>query len=103
MRNFRSHPTQRRDHYQEPTDKIIAALEAGVTPWRRPWDPNACGGSNVPISQSRFSSPSSVRHPPPEAVGLPALHSRLISTSVALQSRLSGASLGRLEKQLHGP
>jgi len=32
MRNFRGHPTQRRDHYQELTDKIIAALEAGVAP-----------------------------------------------------------------------
>ena len=30
MRNLRSHPTQRRDHYQELTDKIVAALEAGV-------------------------------------------------------------------------
>src|ERR1700722_12372720 len=38
-------PTQRRDHYQELTDRIVAALEAGVAPWRRPWDPNACGGS----------------------------------------------------------
>jgi N-terminal domain of anti-restriction factor ArdC len=38
MRNLRSHPTQRRDHYQELTDKIIAALEAGVAPWRRPWE-----------------------------------------------------------------
>ena len=35
MRNLRSHSTQRRDHYQELTDKIIAALEAGVAPWRR--------------------------------------------------------------------
>jgi antirestriction protein ArdC len=36
MRNLRSHPTQRRDHYQELTDRIVAALEAGVAPWRRP-------------------------------------------------------------------
>jgi antirestriction protein ArdC len=50
MRNLRSHPTQRRDHYQELTDRIIAALEAGVAPWRRPWDPNACGGSNMPVN-----------------------------------------------------
>ena len=50
MRNLRSHPTQRRDHYQELTDKIVAALEAGVAPWRRPWDPNACGGSNMPVN-----------------------------------------------------
>jgi len=28
----------RRDIYQEVTDKIITALEAGTPPWRRPWD-----------------------------------------------------------------
>jgi antirestriction protein ArdC len=50
MRNFRSNPAQRRDHYQELTDRIVAALEAGVAPWRRPWDPNACGGSNMPVN-----------------------------------------------------
>ena len=50
MQNLRNHPTQRSDHYQELTDRIIAALEAGVAPWRRPWDPNACGGSNMPVN-----------------------------------------------------
>jgi antirestriction protein ArdC len=50
MRNFRSNPAQRRDHYQELTDKIVAALEAGTAPWRRPWDPNACGGSTTPVN-----------------------------------------------------
>ena len=50
MRNLHSHPTQRRDHYQELTDRIVAALEAGVAPWRRPWDPSACGGSNTPVN-----------------------------------------------------
>ena len=50
MRNLRSHPTQRRDHYQELTNKIMAALEAGVAPWRRRWDPNACGGSTTPVN-----------------------------------------------------
>jgi antirestriction protein ArdC len=47
---MRNPPTQRRDHYQELTDKIIAALEAGVAPWRRPWDPNACGASTTPVN-----------------------------------------------------
>ena len=28
-----------RDHYAEVTNKIIEALESGVVPWRRPWDP----------------------------------------------------------------
>jgi antirestriction protein ArdC len=32
------------DHYQEVTDRIIAALEAGTSPWRRPWDPDKTGG-----------------------------------------------------------
>ncbi len=50
MRNFRSSPTQRRDHYQELTDKIIAALEAGTAPWRRPWDKNVCGGATAPVN-----------------------------------------------------
>jgi antirestriction protein ArdC len=29
--------TDRRDHYQEVTDKIIAALESGAKPWHQPW------------------------------------------------------------------
>jgi antirestriction protein ArdC len=33
-----------RDHYQEVTDRIIAALEAGTPPWRKPWDPDNAGG-----------------------------------------------------------
>ncbi len=50
MRNFRSSPAQRRDHYQELTDKIIAALEAGTAPWRRPWDKAAAGGVTAPVN-----------------------------------------------------
>jgi len=50
MRNFRNSPAQRRDHYQELTDKIIAALDAGTAPWRRPWDKNACGGATAPVN-----------------------------------------------------
>lgn len=30
----------RRDLYQETTDKIVAALESGTVPWRRPWNPD---------------------------------------------------------------
>ncbi|MGH7996996.1 MAG: ArdC-like ssDNA-binding domain-containing protein, partial [Opitutaceae bacterium] len=37
-------PEVRRDHYQEVTDKIIAALEAGIVPWRKSWDASKCGG-----------------------------------------------------------
>jgi antirestriction protein ArdC len=50
MRNFRSSPAQRRDHYQELTDKIIAALDSGTAPWRRPWDKAAAGGVAAPIN-----------------------------------------------------
>ena len=52
MRNFRSNPAQRRDHDQELTDKIIAALEAGTAPWRRPWDKTACGGATSPVNSA---------------------------------------------------
>lgn len=37
-----------RDHYAEITNQIIAALEAGTPPWRRPWDPNKSGGPMMP-------------------------------------------------------
>ena len=37
-----------RDHYQEVTDRIITALEAGTPPWRRPWDPDKAGGPAMP-------------------------------------------------------
>jgi antirestriction protein ArdC len=37
-----------RDHYQEVTDRIIAALEAGTPPWRRPWEPDKAGGPAMP-------------------------------------------------------
>jgi len=40
----------RRDHYQEVTDRIIAALEAGTPPWRRPWDPDKAGGPAMPCN-----------------------------------------------------
>ncbi|VTZ27064.1 Antirestriction protein ArdC [Methylocella tundrae] len=40
----------RHDSYQELTDKIVAALEAGVKPWRRPWDPNKAGGPSAPMN-----------------------------------------------------
>ena len=37
-----------RDHYQEVTDRIISALEAGTPPWRKPWDPDKAGGPAMP-------------------------------------------------------
>jgi antirestriction protein ArdC len=50
MRSFHKSPAQRRDHYQELTDKMVAALEAGTAPWRRPWNPDACGGATTPVN-----------------------------------------------------
>jgi antirestriction protein ArdC len=38
-RRGRSSDGPRFDVYQAVTDKIVAALEAGVVPWRRPWKP----------------------------------------------------------------
>ena len=38
----------RRDHYQEVTDRIIEALEGGVMPWRRPWNPDLDGIDAMP-------------------------------------------------------
>ncbi|QDJ12265.1 DNA primase traC (plasmid) [Roseomonas mucosa] len=35
--------TDRRDHYQEVTDRIVAALEAGTRPWQQPWKSGAPG------------------------------------------------------------
>ncbi len=33
-------PPKPRDLYQELTDRIIAALEAGTRPGQKPWDPS---------------------------------------------------------------
>jgi antirestriction protein ArdC len=38
----------RRDHYAEVTAQIIAALEAGTPPWRKPWDSGKAGGPLMP-------------------------------------------------------
>ena len=39
---------ERRDHYADVTDRMIAALEAGTPPWRKPWDPDKTGGPAMP-------------------------------------------------------
>ncbi|MEO8714800.1 MAG: zincin-like metallopeptidase domain-containing protein [Acetobacteraceae bacterium] len=39
-----------RDHYSEVTDRVIAALEAGTLPWRRPWDPDKASGPGMPCN-----------------------------------------------------
>ena len=50
MKNAHKTFAQRRDHYQELTDKIIAALETGTAPWRRPWDKTAGAGATAPVN-----------------------------------------------------
>ena len=37
-----------RDHYAAATDQVIAALEAGTLPWRKPWDPDKAAGPGMP-------------------------------------------------------
>ena len=37
-----------RDHYAAVTDQVIAALEAGTLPWRKPWDPDKAVGPAMP-------------------------------------------------------
>jgi antirestriction protein ArdC len=43
-------PYKAQDHYQELTDRVIAALEAGTRPWQKPWDPNKAGGPAMPVN-----------------------------------------------------
>ena len=44
------HDVARRDHYEELTNTIIAKLEDGVLPWRRPWDPKKCAAGESPMN-----------------------------------------------------
>ena len=48
--NQRTGSGDRRDHYAEITDHVIALLEAGTPPWRRPWDPEKAGGPAMPCN-----------------------------------------------------
>ena len=47
-RHARKDDTTPRDHYAEVTNQVIAALEAGTPPWRRPWDADKAAGSTIP-------------------------------------------------------
>ena len=40
----------RRDPYQEVTDRILEALEAGTKPWVRPWNPEQAAGPMAPFN-----------------------------------------------------
>ena len=37
-----------RDHFADVTAQVIAALEAGIPPWRKPWDTDKAGGPAMP-------------------------------------------------------
>ena len=39
-----------RDHYIEVTNQIIAALESGTPPWRKPWDSRKAGNPGMPCN-----------------------------------------------------
>ena len=42
--------TERRDHYQDVTDRIIAALESGTKPWQQPWNDELAGAPAMPVN-----------------------------------------------------
>jgi antirestriction protein ArdC len=47
---YRTGRDERRDHYAEVTNSVIAALEAGTPPWRKPWDADKAGGQSMPCN-----------------------------------------------------
>jgi antirestriction protein ArdC len=49
MSKFRN-ASVRRDHYEELTQAIIAKLESGVLPWRKPWDASKCASASSPMN-----------------------------------------------------
>jgi antirestriction protein ArdC len=40
----------RRDPFQDVTNRILEALEAGVKPWVKPWNPDQAGGPQGPFN-----------------------------------------------------
>jgi antirestriction protein ArdC len=42
--------TIKRDIYQEITDRIVTALEAGTVPWLRPWKDGTAGSALEPFN-----------------------------------------------------
>ncbi len=57
-------PSSREDLYQTVTDKIIAALEKGTAPWRRPWRwVEKPAGSSLPVNAVTGRSYSGVNIP----------------------------------------
>ena len=48
--------TPKRELAGEITARIIAQLEQGVRPWRKPWNPEHCGGRIVLPLRGRSSA-----------------------------------------------
>lgn len=64
IRGRKAAPAQKVDLYQQVTDKIIAALEKGVPPWRRPWrSAQNVHGSALPVNATTGRHYSGVNIP----------------------------------------
>jgi antirestriction protein ArdC len=64
IRGRKAAPAQKADLYQQVTDKIIAALEKGVPPWRRPWrSAQNVHGSALPVNATTGRHYSGVNIP----------------------------------------
>ncbi|MBU9818386.1 DUF1738 domain-containing protein [Rahnella sp. BCC 1045] len=60
----RAPKTERADLYQQVTDKIIAALEKGTAPWRKPWRAaQKRTGSSLPANASTGKAYSGINIP----------------------------------------
>ncbi|AUH01849.1 DUF1738 domain-containing protein [Prodigiosinella confusarubida] len=60
----RAPKTERADLYQQVTDKIVAALEKGTAPWRRPWRAaQKPAGSSLPANATTGNAYSGINIP----------------------------------------
>lgn len=51
MKTTRNRPqAEHRDHHQEITDRIVAALESGTKPWQQPWNNAKTGKPTLPVN-----------------------------------------------------
>jgi antirestriction protein ArdC len=55
----KSASVSQRDHYQDITNQIVEALEAGIIPWRREWNQGACG---VPMNVTTGKAYRGINH-----------------------------------------
>lgn len=64
IRGRKAASSQKADLYQQVTDKIIAAMEKGVPPWRRPWrSAQNVHGSALPVNATTGRHYSGVNIP----------------------------------------